>query len=54
MGLSKQDKEVLKHLIEKELKEFDEDAEIVRHDIVLLKGEEQYDTYLKELIKKLS
>ena len=53
MGLDKRDREILKYLIEKEIVAFDKDADIVRHDIILLKGEEQYDSYLKELLKKL-
>jgi len=53
MGLDNRDKEILKHLIEKEIEAFDKDADIVRHDIILLKGEEQYDTYLRDLKKRL-
>ena len=53
MRLTPHEKELLKHLIDKEIKEFDKDASIVRHDIVLLKGEEEYDTFLKALKTKL-
>jgi len=51
--LSKMEKDLLVHLIKKELKDFEKDKNIVRHDIILLKGEEEYDGFLKSLIKKL-
>ena len=53
MGFEKRDRELLRYLLEKEIALFEKDASIVRHDIVLLKGEEQYDSYLKQLLKKL-
>lgn len=54
MVLTKREKELLHFLVEKELKQVEEEGEnILRPEAVLLKGEENYDEFLKGLLKKL-
>jgi len=54
MVLKKREKELLHFLVEKELKQVEEEGEdILRPGIVLLRGEEKYEDFLKALLKKL-
>ena len=52
--LNPKEKELLKSLVEKEIKEFEEeDSTILSKEIALLEGEEKYDEFLKKLLEKL-
>ncbi|MFH1316396.1 MAG: hypothetical protein ABII01_02660 [Candidatus Woesearchaeota archaeon] len=51
--INRMEKDLLISLLQNELKEFEKDKNIVQHDIVMLKGEEEYDDFLKALIGKL-
>ena len=52
--LTDKDKELLRNLVEKELKEFEkEESTIIQPELNLLGGEERYDQFLKELLEKL-
>ena len=53
--LTKKDKEMIKYLVEKELKEFEKEESSIRpEEIKFLEGEEGYDALLKGLLKKLN
>ncbi len=52
--LSEKDRELLRYLVEKELKNFEKEGSTVRpEELVFLQGEEEYDKFLKELLEKL-
>ena len=54
MTFSKQERELLKLLVKKELDEFEkEDESILREPPMLLAAEAKYDLFLKDLLKKL-
>jgi len=48
------EKELIKSLVKKELKEFEqEESTILQKELNFLEGEEKYDDFLKQLIEKL-
>lgn len=53
MELTQTEKKLIKHLVEKELKEFEEEEETIRPPVGFLAAEEKYDILLKDLLKKL-
>ncbi len=53
MELTKTEKDLIKHLIEKELKEFEGEEENIRPPVDFLAAEEKYGVLLKNLLKKL-
>jgi hypothetical protein len=53
MELTKQEKEAMKYLLQKEIKELEEQEEEIRPEVGFLAAEEKYDELLKTLLKKL-
>ena len=53
MELTKQEKELIKFLVEQELKKVDEQEEDIRPPVGFLAAEEKYEVFLKKLLKKL-
>ncbi len=53
MELTQTEKKLIKHLVEKELNEFEDEEESIRPPVGFLAAEEKYDILLKELLKKL-
>ena len=53
MELSKTEKDLIKHLVEKEIAEFEQEEGTIRPPAGFLAAEEKYDVLLKELLKKL-
>ena len=51
--IDQRQKEILRFLLTQELENFQKDEKFTRHDVIMLKGEERYDDFLKSLIKKL-
>ena len=53
MELTQTEKDLIKHIIKKELKEFEQEEESIRPSAPFLAAEEKYDILLKNLLKKL-
>jgi len=53
MRLTAKEKDLLRYLVKKELKEFKKEEAEIRPNLVFLKGEEEYDLLLEALFKKL-
>ncbi len=53
MELTKQEKEIIKFLVEKELKITEEQEEEIRPPIPFLAAQEKYEIVLEKLLKKL-
>jgi len=51
---TEKEKEILKNLVEKELKGFEKEESTIRpEELNILEGEEKYDEFLKQLMEKL-
>ncbi len=52
--LTEDDKELLRHLVDKAIKAFEKEGATVRpEELTFLQGEEGYDNFLKQLLEKL-
>jgi hypothetical protein len=53
MTFTQKEKELVKYLVKKELKTFENEEKEIRPSLPFLKREEEYDLFLKALLKKL-
>lgn len=53
MTFTEDEKKLIRHLVEKELKEVEEKEEDIRPNISFLAAEEKYEIMLQKLLKKL-
>lgn len=52
MELEKKEKELIRYLLEKELKQVDEAEEEIRPNVSFLAAEERYEIFIRDLLKK--